>query len=116
MKLRGSITESNYRNDLIGSREYLYETLQGERVRRALTQVYGNTRTAYVLGHTPGQGEDLFRILVDGKDVVGFDLQHGDECKALNVSIDAVKDYQRMLTGRRGRLLLAIALELSASP
>ena len=67
-----------------------------------------------MLAHTPEQGEDIFRILVDGEKVVGFDLQHGDGDRiASNVRVLSIKDYERKVGGREGRLLLAIALELS---
>jgi hypothetical protein len=115
MKLTGSITENEYRGDLIGSQKFLFESLQGARVRRALAQLCGNIRTAYVLAHTPGQGEEIFNILVNGENVIGFDLQNEDDkCIPSNVSILPVKNYELMLHGREGRLRLAIALELSA--
>jgi hypothetical protein len=114
MKLTGSVTEDEYRGDLIGSKRFLFESSQGASVLRALSQICSNIRTAYVLAHTPEQGEDIFRILVNGESIVGFDLQQGDgERVASNVSVTSVKDYERMLHGREGRLRLAVALDLS---
>jgi hypothetical protein len=103
---------SEYRSDLINSKKYLAETEKGRRVLSIIGDLCGNFKTAYALAHTPEQGEDIFRILVDGKSVVGFDLQH-DDGTARNVNIMPVTEYRGYLSDRDSKLLLSVALELS---
>lgn len=81
-------------------------------MRRALGEIYGKFVTAYVLSHTPEQGEDIFRVLVDGNTVVGLELHQSDgEPPVSNVSKCSLKDYERAVS-KQGRLQLAVALDL----
>lgn len=104
--------EAEYRSDFIDSKKYLSETEKGRQVLSIIRTLCGNFKTAYALAHTPQQGEDSFRILVDGKSVVGFDLQHEDGT-ARNANIMPVAEYRGYLSDRDSNLLLSIALELS---
>jgi len=111
MKLTGSITESEYREELINSRIYLFKSNSGVRIFKALIERYGNFRSAYILTHTPEQDEDVFRILIDGKEVVGFDYLH-EKGDINNYIVMSVKEYDHAVKSREARLRLAIALDL----
>jgi hypothetical protein len=114
MKLTNSDTEKEYRIDLIGSKKYLRESEKGKHVLVHLRKVFGDIHTMYALSHTPEQGEDIFRILVNGETVIGFDLQdEAGRFEALNVTTYSVNEYERLLDGKMARLKLAIALDLS---
>lgn len=112
MKLTGSATEQEYREDLLGSRRYLFESSEGQPVLDALRRVYGPVECAYVLSHTPEQGEDVFRIVVDGKIVLGFSFQR-DGGEIQDLTTFSVKEYQRAVGSKEARLRLAIALNLT---
>jgi hypothetical protein len=115
MKLTNSVTENEYRVDLINSKKYLFESEKGKRVLEHINRIYGNIITIYALAHTPEQGEDVFRLLVNGEKVIGFDLQNeAGGFEALNITIYSLKEYEKQLGGKMGRIKLAIALDLSS--
>jgi hypothetical protein len=116
MKLQNTETEAEYRQELLLSNKYLYETEKGQHALDAVRKICGVVKTAYVLAHTPEQGEDVFRIIVNGEKVVGFDLQDEDgNYAALNVSEHTVKAYERLLTGGSAKMKLTIATALAKS-
>ena len=114
MKLTNSDTEKRCRSDLIASQKYLLESEKGQHVLDHVRKFYGDIKTIYALSHTPEQGEDIFRVLVNGEKVIGLDLQDVvGQFEALNITQYSVTEYERLLSGKMGRLKLAIALELS---
>jgi hypothetical protein len=116
MNLHKSNTEKECRAILTDSRKYFLESEKGRYVLEPVRRLYGDFKTCYVLGHTPEQGEDVFRILVDGEKIIGFDLQdEAGRFEALNISTYTVQEYERLVTGKMGRLKLAIAIDLSKS-
>lgn len=113
MKFTSSVTEDEYRSDLLGSKKFLFENPSGSMVLKALTEIYGELKSAYVLAHTPEQGEDIFHVLVNGESVVGFELPI-DGSAPENVTVTPVKTYERMLGGsREGHLRLSLAQHLA---
>ena len=114
MKLTNSDTEKEYCADLIGSKKYLMESEKGQHVLKHVRKIFGDIKTIYALSHTPEQGEDIFRVLVNGERIIGFDLQdEAGQFEALNITTYSIKEYERLLTGKMGKLKLAIALDLS---
>ncbi len=116
MKLSNTATEVEYRQELVLSKNYLFESEKGIHALDAIRSICGDVETAYVLAHTPEQGEDVFRILVNGERIIGFDLQdESGQYQALNITDLQVKAYDRLLTGGSAKLKLTIAIELSKS-
>jgi hypothetical protein len=114
MKLKNTRTEAEFRKELALSKKYLYESEKGQHALNAVRRICGEVASAYVLVHTPEQGEDVFRILVNGERIIGFDLQ--DQLglhQATNITDLHVKAYESLLSGIPARLKLAVALELS---
>lgn len=113
MKLRASSRTDEYRIDLLNSKNFLLESPRGQLIMKIINSSCGQTRSAYVLSHTPEQGEDFFRILVNGHSVVGFELPH-DSPVPIDITITPVESYERMLRGsKEGRQRLSVALLLS---
>lgn len=109
MKLIGSRTESIKRTELINSELFIKKN---KIIINFLNKKYGDIRSIYVLAHTPEQGEDIYRILINGVLIVGFELSRGDE--QINEFFEMpVAEYSKQLTGRSDKLDLAVALGLA---
>jgi len=109
MKLSKQQTESITRNMLLDSESYVKEH---ERIARFLNARYEDISSAFILCHTPEQGEDLYRILVNGKVIVGFDLSRVDG-QISEVFEMPVADFSREIRTKSVRLDLAVALDLA---
>lgn len=114
MNSKISITEEEYRTELINSKRYFFESQKGQNVLTHIRKLCGEVHTIYALAHTPEQGEDIFRILVNGEKIIGLDLQDEDNnFAALNITTYSIKEYERLVNSRMARLKLSIALSLS---
>ncbi|WP_139541137.1 hypothetical protein [Klebsiella spallanzanii] len=109
MKLIGSRTEDINRRELVNSA--LFIRGRGG-IINFLTEKYGEVRSAYALSDTPEQGKNIYRILVNGAFIVGFELSMEDG-KISDVFECSVLSYLRELKGRSNRLHLTLALELA---
>ncbi|MBU1282119.1 MAG: hypothetical protein KJ884_01735 [Gammaproteobacteria bacterium] len=68
-------------------------------------------KTAYILGWTPEQGEDIYRVLINTDTVCAIELEHGHDKPAAIETIQ-LKEYERQLS-KTGRIKLAVALDLA---
>lgn len=99
---------------LVNSKKRVFHPNSPNQVLEALQTIEENIQTAYVLGHTPEQGEDIYRILVNGQYVVGFDLQKNMSPVVLhNVKKYSVSEYQKLIAGGSARRYFDAALRLS---
>ncbi|EAA6712140.1 hypothetical protein DLL90_15135 [Salmonella enterica subsp. enterica serovar Arechavaleta] len=57
-----------------------------------LNKKYGDIRSVYVFVNTPEQYEDIYRILITGVLIVGFELSRGDD------KINEFLTYQLLIT------------------
>ncbi|MBU1282117.1 MAG: hypothetical protein KJ884_01725 [Gammaproteobacteria bacterium] len=69
-------------------------------------------QTAYILGWTPEQGEDIYRVLINTDTVCAIELEHGQD-KPTTIEIVQLKEYEKQLS-RTGRIKLAVAMDLAA--
>lgn len=109
MKLIGSKTESIRRNELLCSEELIDNN---ELIVNLLDEMIGEIKSVYVLAHTPEQGEDIYRLIVNGDFVVGFELSRIDN-KINEVFDMSVVDYAKELNSKSDKLDLAIAIDLA---
>lgn len=79
----------------------------------AVSEIIDMGSIYHVLTETPEQTSDIFRILIDDKVVVGFELERGraaaQPTEALQWSVQQYKDA----VGNRAANKLAIAIELA---
>ncbi|WP_434675202.1 hypothetical protein [Pseudomonas sp. D3-10] len=110
MKLIGSVTEMKIRETLICSACYIFNNVI---ILTFLEGMFGPISSAYVLSHTPDQGEDFYVLLVNGSIVVSFELSRncGDPKPENFVAIE-IEQYRKKLRGRHSQLKLAIAMDL----
>ncbi|AIR88838.1 hypothetical protein LK03_05960 [Pseudomonas cremoricolorata] len=110
MKLVGSETEKKIRETLASSASYIFSNLV---ILKFLEKIFGSLSSAYVLGHTPDQGEDLYVVLVNGSAVVKFELSRSHDSEPEDFRIISVDEYRNTLRGRPSHIKLSIAIELS---
>lgn len=115
MKLIGSRMEDEIREELIKSNEWLFNSQKGDRIIQIAESLAGKVESAYLLWSTPGQGEDYYGLLINGKAVVGFELDRFNffEAEPVELEVTDVRTYRRHLKGRPDNLRLLIAEELS---
>ncbi|MFY7760369.1 hypothetical protein [Aquidulcibacter sp.] len=85
------------------------------------TRIYSATKSIvdfgsvfFVLSDTPEQTSDIFRVLVDDKSVVAFELDRSDGSKAPTaVIVYSVDDFRRAIGPRLAEKELQVAIELA---
>jgi hypothetical protein len=83
------------------------------RIFRAIRRITDRGSVFYVLADTPSQREDLFTILVDDKEVIGFELDRSDpDAPPVDIEQYSVEEYQKTVTGFAAANL-RVALELA---
>lgn len=114
MKLIGSKTECHYREELIRSRQLLFEDKRNQKLLSCLESRYPDMKTAYIIGWTPEQGEDIYRVLIDASTIAGVEVdRNDDECPPVIEDI-SLKEYEGKLS-KAGRIKLGVAIELAKS-
>ena len=108
------MTEDVIKEELIKSAWWLHDCVEGKKVFKIIEEFLGKVDSVYILAHTPEQDEDIFRILVNGKTVVGFELpRHAEEIGCVDVGSMTVHEYRKHVRGKRSQLKLKIALDLA---
>ena len=71
MNFSGGDLEEKIKTTLISSATYVFGNIF---IRTFLERMFGSLSSAYVLSHTPDQGEDFYVVLVNGSTVVKFEI------------------------------------------
>ncbi|WP_392565249.1 hypothetical protein RHO15_06465 [Utexia brackfieldae] len=111
MRLIGSRTESIRRSELLHSEELINNN---KLIVNLLSEMYGEIKSVYVLTHTPDQAEDIYRLIVNGDFIVGFELSRIDN-KISEIFDMPVVDYSKQIKSKSDKLELAIAIDLAAN-
>ena len=112
MKLSDSLTEHGYREQLISSHQSLFNDSSKKQLYACLKEFCPEMKTAYILGWTPEQGEDIYRVLINTDTICAIELERGqDEPTAIETI--QLKKYEKELS-KTGRIKLAVALDLAA--
>ena len=111
MKLVESETDKKIRETLVSSVSYVFGNLV---ILAFLERMFGPLSSAYVLGHTPDQGEDFYVVLVNGSAIVKVELSRSYDSEPENLITLSVDEYRNILLGRQSQLKLSIAIELAA--
>lgn len=111
MKLIGSKTEQDYREELQVSHEFHFSTHPQARLKETLQQAGYNTQNAYVLHWTPDQAEDIFTVLVEGVFLVAVRIDRYDGEDKPSVTRHELDEYLKGLSRmHQVRLLVAQGL------
>lgn len=117
MKLTGSKTEDAIRAELRESQTALHSDPEQASLLAALKARFPDMTSAFVLGWTPEQGEDIYRVLVDASTIAAVEIERPSATKGnpnppvLDIIDLAV--YRHGLS-RHGRIKLAVALDMAA--
>lgn len=112
MRLSGSITENGYYDQLTRSWESIKAGNGG--IMKALESHFHEITSAFVLGCTPEQSEDIYTILVNGQDIVTIEISRPERIE-VSFSTTSLRDYKRQAKSRQRSIQLAVALALSKS-
>ncbi len=112
MKLTGSKTENEYREELVRSRQALFEDREFERLLTYLHQYYPDMKTAYIIGWTPEQGEDIYRILINMATIVAIEIDREESQRKPVIESYTLKEYLEGLS-KTARLKIAVAVDLA---
>ena len=113
MKLVKSKTEEKYRKTLICTQEKIFNDSS---LCRLLEVIKANNETiiesAYIISHTPEQGEDIYRVLINGSLINLIELDRLDDDVEPIFEAMSINEYKKGLA-RQSRIKLAIALDLA---
>ncbi|MEN5345904.1 hypothetical protein ABE599_19525 [Achromobacter mucicolens] len=112
MKPMESSTDQKIRERLVSSVSYVFGN---SIIRTFLERTFGALSSAYVLGHTPDQGEDFYVVLVNGSAIAKFELSRRPNAEPRNLVTISVEEYRKALRGRQSQLKLSIAIKLAAA-
>lgn len=111
MKLRGSKTEKDFRDQLIESHRSLFGSGNDRRLFRILNELYPQMITAYVIHWIPEQRRDFYRILINDDTVAKIELDHDNEREPI-VESATIPQYLLGLS-RINQVQLAVAIDLA---
>lgn len=112
MKLKGTKTEQDFRERLINSHKSLFQDQSNERLLNILRNSFPEMRTAYFIGHTPEQGEDLYRILINTDTIALLELDRYNHDTKPIVGKVSVREYTKRLN-KMDQIKMAVALDLA---
>ncbi|WP_271755149.1 hypothetical protein [Cohnella sp. JJ-181] len=112
MKLKGTITEQEYRKELQAWKNRLFNDESMCRFLRIIKESFPGMKTAYILYWIPEQGEDIITVLVDTHSVITIELDR------FNHQIDPIIEvypFEALLKGRskKHQIKIAVALDLA---
>lgn len=114
MKLMGSKTENEYRAELSRSRQALFEQEEYKRLLTFLRQKFPDMKTAYVIGWTPEQGEDIYRILINTTTIAAVEIDRDESERQPKIEDYTLKEYVQVLS-KTARIKLAVAIDMAES-
>ncbi|MDN0125333.1 hypothetical protein QVN60_19525 [Yersinia aleksiciae] len=109
MRLIGSRTESLRKEELQKSELFIKKN---KMIVNFLNQKFSPVKSAYLLAHTPEQGEDIYRILVNGCIVIEFEISRLDSTIS-DIEEMPVSYYSKLIKSKSAKLDLLIALDLA---
>ncbi|SEM50879.1 hypothetical protein [Paenibacillus sp. OV219] len=113
MKLIGSITEQDFRRQLLRSHDALFTQVpEGNTKLRILQNKYSNLATAYSLHWIPEQGEDIVTYLINTDIVAIVETDRHDSSVEPIIKTMTVSKYKIGLS-MKDQIKLAVALDLA---
>lgn len=114
MKLIGSKTEQQFREELLKSNEFLFTSDEGKTILDVLRKSNNLVETAYILDWIPEQGENLYTILINGNLIAEIEISRENFIEPI-ISFRKTSQYLRGLS-KINQIKLAVALDLSQKP
>lgn len=111
MKLGNTKTERELRKQMTASKEALLFDNSRARLRKVIRSHYADFESGCVLEWIPGQGEDIFVVLVNGAKVMSVELDRFDDSEVPIIESYSIAEYRKGLK-QMNQIKLAIALEV----
>lgn len=112
MKLIGSKTEQELREQLIKSNQSLFMSEEKRRLLEVIRSSYPEMNTAYIIHWIPEQGEDIYKILINDSIIAEIELdRYNTEVEPI-VDSKTIPQYLQGLS-KQSRIKLAVALDLA---
>lgn len=112
LKLRGSKTEQDFRNELIRLQTQLYNNKLLSKFLKVLQQRFPSMKSAFIIEWIPEQGEDIITFLVDTSTIAQIELER-DELNAQPIlSTNQVDEIKKNLR-KWAQIKLAVAIDLA---
>ncbi len=112
MKLLGSKMEQDFREELIKSHDALFNDQKKQMLMDILKMHFPGMRTAYVIGWTPEQGEDIYRILINIDTIAGIEIDRFNMNTEPIIEKISISNYKQGLS-KIGQIKLAVAIDLA---
>ncbi|WP_020621248.1 hypothetical protein [Paenibacillus daejeonensis] len=110
LKLIGSKTEQEIRNQLIISRKSLFEEDGNIRLVDALKKEFSELKSAYILQWIPEQVEDFYKVLINESLVINIELSRDQDSVPIIIKM-LVSEYKKGLS-KINQIKLQVALDL----
>ncbi|WP_127529476.1 hypothetical protein [Paenibacillus kobensis] len=112
MKLKGTLTEKTYRDELMASKSHLFNDLSMHRFLNIIRKTFPEMKTAHVLSWTPDQGEDIISFLVDTHSVIKIELNRYDNTISPIVDVYPIEIWMKGLS-KTFQIKIAVAFEMA---
>ncbi|ETT46623.1 MULTISPECIES: hypothetical protein [unclassified Paenibacillus] len=112
MKLKGTLTEQAYREELIASKFHLFNDMSRRRFLNIIRKTFPAMKTAYVLSWIPDQGEDIISFLVDTHSVIKIELDRYDNTVTPLVDVYPIEHWMKGLS-KTFQIKILVALDLA---
>ena len=112
MKLRGTKTEQDFRNELMRLKNLLYTDKSMSRFLNVLKENYPGMKSVLIMDWIPEQDEDIITFLVDTDTIVQIELDRFEIKAEPIISTNQVAETKKSL--RKGsQIKLAVAIDLA---
>ncbi|WP_251038565.1 hypothetical protein [Paenibacillus albidus] len=112
MKLVGSRTEQDIREQLIVSNKSLFEDEEKKRLLNVIQENHPNMVTAYVLHWIPEQAEDFYKVLINDSIIVDIELDRLNQNIMPIIKSVPISQYKVGLS-KINQIKLAVAIDLA---
>ncbi|WP_010248546.1 hypothetical protein [Acetivibrio cellulolyticus] len=111
MRLIGSLREDEIRKQMIKAHNDLFYERKNEKLLKILTELFPDIKTAYFLGHTIEQCEDIYTLLVNDNIIVSIEIDKYNISVDPIVEIESVEDYLNGI-GKQRHIEFLVAMDL----
>jgi len=112
MKLIGSKTEQNIREQLIKSYNYLLNDKSNKKLLSVIESTFPNMKSAYIIDWVPEQGEDIYTVLINTETITKIEISRVDTNFKPVIESISVTNFRKSLSKIR-QIKLAVAIDLA---
>ncbi|NBI31103.1 hypothetical protein [Chengkuizengella marina] len=112
MKLIGSKTEQEFREQLVKSNKSLFEEQEKNGLLSTIKRHFPNMKTAYIIRWILEQGEDIYKVLIDDNLITEIELSRYDQSIKPIVKTISISKYKQGLSKNK-QIKLAVAIDLA---